>query len=315
MALAKDLSGLPSVAPHGEPPVKHPTIGPMLAQAWADKFTDTEEHPFDLPMAGEGARIRHSWAGNCARQIGYRLTDTPVSNELTIADHWRFGLGHAVHDQLQQVVTDAFPGATGEVEVFLEDGLLAGHVDLEIDDVGYNGEDGLDTHTKISVELKTINGFGFKKAVGARGPADGPRTGAKMQGALNALAGDADEMVVIYLSMENLGPRERDKLGTDEIGRFCAEWHYTREEWEPWAEAERDRLMGVIAEVDAGVIPPAYIPLEMPEGATIVDPVKGTWTLLDAVGHVADAGSTWMCNYCPFQDQCITDFKLERKAA
>ena len=304
MPLAKDLSGLPTVSPHGEPPVKNPTIGPLLAEQWAAQFVDTEAHPVDLPMSHEGARVRFSWAGSCGRQISYRMTEAEPSEPLTPADHWRFGLGHLVHDQMQAVVEAAFPGAQSEVKTKLEGGLLAGHCDIEV----------AEENRRISIELKTINGFGFKKAIGARGPAEGPRTSAKIQAALNALASDADEVVIVYLSLENLSPREAHNLGTDEIGRFCAEWHYTREEFEPWAELERERFLDIIAHVDAGGLAPAYVPVEMPPDALIIDPVKGMWQLRDGAwndGKVIDAGSWWGCSYCGFQSKCIEDMKAQ----
>lgn len=300
MPLAKDLSGLPATPAHGEPPVKDPSIGPLLAAAWADAFVDTEAHPVDLPMSHESARIRFSWAGSCSRQIGYRLTEAEITEPLSPADHWRFGLGHLVHDQMQAVVQAAFPGAEVEVKTSFENGALAGHGDVLIPD---HNEAGSKT---ISVEIKTINGFGFKKAVGARGAAEGPRTSAKLQGALNALAQDADELVILYLSMENLSPREAKNIGADEIGRFCAEWRYPRAEFEPWAEAERERLLQILALVDVGSMPAANIPAEMPMDARIIDPVKGFWQVKEN-GKVTDAGSTWQCGYCPFQTICAKD--------
>jgi hypothetical protein len=313
VALKKDLSSLSSVpSGGGELPVKHPTIGPLLAQAWADAFVDTDEHPLALPMSHENARIRFSWAGMCGRRIGYSVMGEPETNPSGPADHWRFGLGHLVHDQMQQVVQAAFPGAEVEVHTQLEDGLLAGHADVEITDGGTVSE-GVSWTKKISVEIKTINGFGFKKAVGARGAAEGPRIGAKIQGALNAVAGNCDELVILYLSMENLSPREAKNIGADEIGRFCAEWHYTRDEFEPWAEAERERFLGILATVDAGSTPDRYIPHEMPPGAVIDDPFKGQWVLREG-GALVDAGSTWMCGYCPFADRCIDDEEAERLA-
>jgi hypothetical protein len=315
MALAKDLSSLPSSSSgHGENPVKKPTLGPLLAQAWADRYVDTPEHPLDLPMSDASARVRFSWAGSCGRQIGYRLTGEPVTEDLTVADHWRFGLGHLVHDQLQAVLQAAF-GSNAQVEVHtkLEGGMLAGHADVEIAEAG-RVNDGVGWTKRTSVEIKTINGFGFKKAVGARGPAEGPRTSAKLQGALNAKASDADELVILYLALELLSPREAKNIGADEVGRFCAEWHYTRDEYMPWADAEHERLLNVIATVDAGGMPPAFIPFEMPEGAVVVDPIKGMWQVKD-FDVVTDAGSTWQCNYCPFQSVCSSDMQSERKAA
>lgn len=302
MPLAKDLSKLPTAQPTAEPPIKKPVYAPLLAQAWADEHVDTPEHPANLPMAAAGARIRHSWAGACARLLGYRLEGQEPTNPLTLADYWRFGLGHVVHDAWQAALQKALPDAQVEVKVTMEDGMLAGHADAELE--------------RITFELKTINGFGFKKAVGARGPADGPRHSAKLQGALNAKAADADELVIIYTSLECLSVNEAKKIGADDVGRFCAEWHYPRSAWEPWADAEIERLLQVVGTVDAGLMPERAIPdPEIPDGAVIVDPSKGFWQVRDKVGfatfEVTDAGTTWHCNYCDQQKRCVADLREE----
>jgi hypothetical protein len=306
----KDLSSLPIAEQHAEPPAKKPVFGPLLAQAWADQFVNTEEHPVDLPMAGPSARIRHSWAGMCARRIGYSMLEVEPSNPLQLSDHWRFGLGHAVHDAWQKALCVALPGYEIEVKVFLEDGLLAGHCDA-VGPAPKKPED------LVTLELKTINGYGFKKAVGARGPADGPRLSAKLQGALNAKAAGSEWLVIVYTSLENLSVREAKKGGFDDIGRFCAEWRYPREVWEPWADAEQERLLNIIGTVDAGLLPERRIPdPEIPEDALIVDPSSGLWQVIDPLtGGVADGGSFWGCSYCPFQDSCVRDIKEERLAA
>ena len=291
MPIEKDLSHLPTKV-EGLPPTSNPRFGPHLAAVWMDMFGDDE----DRPMADDTARVRASWAGNCARRIGYELTtDIERSNPMTIADYWRLGIGKAVHEWWQQAMVHTFPDAEPEKKSLLLDGLFAGHGDLYIPEL------------KVEIEAKTINGFGFKKAVGSRGPAEGPRHSALLQGALNAHAHGAEQLVILYLSLELLSPREREKINTDEIGRFVAEWVFDREVFEPLALAELERLQLIVADVDAGVMPERRIPdPEMNRDAIITNPSTGEWRV-EAAGLILDTGKTWHCAYCPFQDQCVTD--------
>ncbi len=305
----KDLSDLPkaSAAAKTVPrPDRKPRFGPLLAQAWADEWTESDQ----AEIAG-GRRIRHSWAGNCARRLEYELTGVEVSNELTVADHWRFGIGSYIHRELQTLMHKVWPDAEIEKIVFNPDGLTSGHIDAivtltEVTDGAAKANP--NEEIRIVIEIKSINGFGFKKAVGARGDADGPRYSAYLQGAISALLEDADELVIIYLSLENLSPREAAKNGFDEIGRFCAEWTFTRADYEADADAELKRLTAVAEWVDTGKRLPRRIPdPEIPKGATIDDPKTGRWMLTGSDGKILDVGTTWHCSYCPFQDHCAED--------
>lgn len=285
MVLKKDHSAMSDA----QLPDAEPSLAPKLAEAWAKAF----DNEGDKPMATPEARIRHSWAAMCARAIGYNVTGTEPSQKLTVADHWRFGIGTSVHEKWQDVIVEAFPSAQVEVKVAIPEVPSAGHVDLWLED------------EKEAVELKSINGFGFKMAIGARGAAEGPRKSAVVQGALNAKALDAQNMKVVYLSLENLSPRELEKVGTEEWQRFAAEWTFPRDAWEPIADQEIDRFQKILKVVDDGGLPPRAIP-ELPKGARIVDPAKGAWTVETSDGIVA-SGSTWQCGYCPFQSLCCDD--------
>lgn len=295
MAIAKDMRKFAATPRDkgGRPPDPDPLFAKLLAEEWARMFVDES----DRPMATDEARIRHSWAGECARRLGYRLLGADESNPLTVADHWRFGVGQLVHEGWQSALKAAFPDSEVEFTCTLGDGLTAGHGDafVRTDD------------TTIAFELKTINGFGFKKAIGARGAPEGPRHSSKLQGALNALAVDADLLCIVYTSLELLSPREAKKLGHEDWRRFCAQWTYPREKYAPAAQRELERLALVVADVDAGVMPERAIPdPELPPGAVIFDPVKGRWEVREA-GLIKDTGTTWHCAYCPFQDQCVKD--------
>jgi hypothetical protein len=159
-----------------------------------------------------------------------------------------------------------------------------------------------------ALEIKTINGYGMKMAAGARGDAEGPRTSAITQGALNALAVDADELVILVLSLELMSERELAKLGPGktEVDRFVAEWTFTREQYEPVARAEIARINKILALNDEHKLPPRVMP-GLPDGARIVDPKRGAWHVV-VDGQVTQAGTHWQCaNYCRHRDRCIAD--------
>jgi len=159
----------------------------------------------------------------------------------------------------------------------------------------------------VCIELKTIGGFGFKMAVGERGAAQGPKREHQIQAALNGKAVDADEVVIGYLSKEaiSVGAAARKKIS--ELGRFCAEWSMTREQYLPLAEAEEKRVLRILELVDGGQLPARVFPSpELPAGHRIVDPSTGRWEVRNEDDQVVDTGTFWACNgYCKYQTLCI----------
>ncbi len=250
------------------------------------------------PSMPDNKLWRGSMAASCARQIAYRLCGTEPSNPMTGADYWRMSLGTMVHNQLKPAIDkwlekETEVTAIEEAEVELgEHGY--GHVDLTL-------KAGDKT---IVVELKTINGTGFKKSIGG----EGPRHSALVQGAMYAHASNADLLIICYLTMELLSPSWAEARGFDNTGRFGAEWHFTKEEFTPIAEAEISRLDWIADNLDQGF--PEEIPRmfseydpEIPWGAEVIDPSTGAW-MLEEDGHLLGKGKTWMCNYCQYQDEC-----------
>lgn len=298
MPIKKDLSNVPTAAvEEGNPPIADPIYAPLLAQRWAQEAMAEEEREFAIP----GTRIRMSWSGKCARELGYLINKVEPSNPFDEATYWTFAMGSHVHEVFQAYMTEIFPNAEIEVKVDMRPSGLdaSGHIDM----IDVNGN-----KKRIAVEVKSINGFGFKMAVGARGPAQGPRLAAFTQGAMNALAHDADEMRVIYFSLENLSPAEMTKLGWSEPWKkFCAEWVYSRQEYTEIAQKEIKRMNKVLEFLDEGLLPPRQIPDEkIPPKARITDVNKGAWQLVED-GAVVEAGTTWHCLYCPYRDRCNSD--------
>lgn len=302
MPIRKDLSELPAGDQReGVLPDAAPRYAPVLARAWENTVEKGE-----LAFAVPGTRFRHSWAGKCARELSYLTLGYEPSEPFDEATYWVFGIGKAIHELWQQRLMDAFPGCEVEVNCRIDEMDSSGHIDAVI--TGDNSGVGVPAGKKVALELKTINGFGFKMAIGARGKAEGPRDSAIIQGALNAHAVDADELVIVYLALENLSPREAHNKGLKEPWqRFSAEWSWTREQYEPIALAEIARVQQIHKIIDGGNLAPRLIP-SLPAGAEIVDPLKGTWIQRDATGNnIAQTGSFWGCAYCSFRSQCVAD--------
>lgn len=308
----------------------------QIAQAWHELYEDQGKQ-----VAIPGRRFRASESGYCARSIAYsvhqRDTETKVNamlteklidvdaaveaftavaptNPPTIADSWRMGLGTIVHDRLEQPIKRAFPGAEVETTIDLSPSIDgSAHIDLVvtlpvIDDGTDTG--GAGKPYVIVVELKTINGFGFKSTTTSfkNGP-EGPRLGHVLQGAVMAKVRDADELVVGYLSTELLSPAEAKRQGVDEVGRFAAEWTFTRDEYMVYADAEAKRVTKLLSIMDEAGRPdavPRQIP-ELPAKARIVNPLNGMWTVEDETGSIVDSGTTWNCDYCRWRDRCVAD--------
>lgn len=290
----KDLSQLPkAAATPGHPPDIQPWFCEQLAEAWALGVGDDHKD-----MAFPEARVRHSWAGWCARKIAYSMTDTP-GTPLSPSSAWVMGLGTLVHDRWQEVMLKVFPDGEIEKKVWIEDCKSAGHIDLFIPET---------IHGRVAVELKTIGGYGFKVAVGAKGQAQGPRSTAYLQGALNGLAEDCDRIVVVNLATENIAEWAAQKLGPEDWRRYSAEWSYDRAAYEPDARREVQRMADITRLVDDERQVPRCVPIEMPTGARITNPKTGAWVLKEN-GAVTQAGSYWGCNYCAFQGVCEDDLR------
>lgn len=341
MPINSDLSDLPQGdKPEGRPPDEDADIVGRLAAAFYEKYLSDGRD--SLAMAIEGARWRASWSDMCSRRVGYEITLADTKRELGdvidtlggrqgddltdeesddlaeaeahvdgfmptdppgVAEFWRFSLGTFVHEAMQALAADAFPNAEAEVTVAIDD-FGAAHVDLVIDD-----PDG--PFPRTVVEIKSDNAFHFKLATTKfKGPAEGPRSSAVVQGAVAAEALKADRLIVAVFALELLSPDMAAQNGRDDVGRFSAQWSYLPDEFLPIAEKERKRVRRILELVDAGELPPRHAP-GMPSGARITDLPRSGWTLTDDSGAIVRAGELWngqYCrSYCPFFSQCIGD--------
>ena len=294
MAIKRDLSDLPPA--NGLTPDEQPRFISVLVDEWAESRDD------DKPTAN-GTPFRHSDAGKCARAISYTAAGIPRSDPMDITGVWNTSLGTLIHEQWQEALQARYPDAEVEVTCSMVGADGSGHIDAVIR---------TDDRT-ICYELKSCGGFAFKAAVGAarKGtPAEGPKAAHLLQAALNGRAVDADEVIVGYLAKECISANVARRFGiTDDVGRFAAEWTLTRQQYEPLADLEAERVAGILALVADGRLAARKSP-EMPVGAEVDDPQTGAWVqwVNDEDGDrvLNDSGSTWECDYCSFQTVCMT---------
>ena len=302
MPIARDLSDLPPADPRdGLTPDPTPRFVSVLADQWAEENYQAGDKATAL-----GTRFRHSDAGKCSRAIAYTAAGIPRSDPMDITGVWNTSLGSLIHERWQEALQRRWPDAEVEVTCSMVGADGSGHIDAVITNV----PDALDEESVhvIAYELKTVGGFGFKAAVGAQRkgtPAEGPRTSHLLQASLNGAAVDADEVVVGYLAKECISLNVAKRFGIgDDVGRFAAEWTLTREQYEPLARQEAERVAGILALVDDGILAARKTP-EMPPGAEITDPATGEWARKDD-GDVVEIGSVWECGYCSYQTLCAT---------
>lgn len=305
----------------GWPPDRQGRFGPLLGEAWAAKRPP-------LPRATAEARFRHSDAAGCARAIAYAALDLPETNPMDVAGIVVAEMGSLMHEAFQDKLEDKY-GLAATVEVKVGSGDRAGHIDAVVRLAHFPGcdqdhhpdavcdpETGRDGPYVIVIEAKSLGGYAYQLAVGARGAPEGPKHSAVVQAALNGYAVDADEVVIVCWGRDAISIQAGARKDFSPERRYTAEWTLTRQQYEPIALREIERITAILALVDEGTLPARKIPqprpgdypgakAEMPPGHLIVDPAKGSWVQYDRDDSAVDAGATWQCAYCRYQDLCI----------
>jgi hypothetical protein len=296
-------------------PSDHPVNSPLFTNLLVRRLMDEAADKPELAHAVPGTLLRHSDAGSCGRKLGLRIAGYEVSDPMDAADLWVTFIGHTIHEALQEIIAEIYgPFATIEAKVSWEDLSASGHLDALVDIPRQNVAEVVSPlpakafrHTdfyRICLELKTMGGFGFDKSVGLnrkayalnpKGP-EGPRSSAKIQGALNALAADADELRIGHISLEAVSKQLAEKVNWGEEQRILAEWSYPREVFEPWAIAEKARMATILATVADGKLPGRW---------AVGDDMK--LMPLDPQAQRPD----WRCSYCSYQELCIQTGKGE----
>ena len=310
--IKKNLSGLRTASSNdGVRPDADPFIGRAIAKAWLnDNYEEGKAHAVD------GTRFRFSMAGTCSRQLQYYVQGVEVTNPPDAADAWRMGLGTMVHEMMQKYfaegvdIGDVFECDSYDVEMEVKTHLPviegSGHVDM----LFTLYDEYKNIVRRIVVEIKTLNGFGFKvAATGFKGAAEGPRRDHIKQAALSAYALGADDVIICYVSMENVSPSLAAKYCDDPVfGRFTAQWTYSIAEWMPLAEAEVVRINNILKQIDDPDIKLVDPVIENDFGVevSITDPRSGRWELMHE-NQLIDSGRAWQCGYCRYRDRCIKD--------
>jgi hypothetical protein len=325
MPLARDNSDLPPARPKNYPlPADQQLIARPTADRWWNDYRNGPDFKRDrampeLPLRASAVSLR------CDRAFWYSLAGVEETNPSGPAGVFRMRLGQIVHAEIgadkQEVDDEGRKHGWYEEEVVdLRPAGFPGsaHGDLVRYDHGVPIEVG---------EIKTTGGFAFKlMASKFKGEPDGPKWEHCMQAAMVAVAIGARGIRIAYFSMENLAPDIAANVGADEYGKFCAEWYFDLDECWPGRrttfredleqEAARQiRLLRLAQPPDGRA---QYMPErtldhpDYPPGAVvdIVDkPVgKGTWvTYSPANGTKIKSGTTWMCGYCDWKDQCQYD--------
>ncbi len=260
---------------------KLPVVEPQLTQLLVEQVqaeaaaAGPKAQAYDTPF-------RHSDAGSCSRRLSFKALGVPESDPFDPASTWVAWVGTMLHEHWQAAVQKSFPQA--EIEPRVTSDIASGHLDLLLKIPGQT----------ICFELKTVNGFKYANAVGVdkshyrRKDPGGPDEKHIVQCALNALAADADLMVIGYLAMESISKKCAEVCGFSEYERILSEWTYTRDEFEPIARAEQARMWAIKAAADQGILAPALVY------------EKGQYIDLDP-----NASRTyWACDYCSHFSIC-----------
>lgn len=246
-----------------------------------------------------GTDFRYSSSHGCARQQAYNALDATPTEPMDEAGAWATGLGTLIHEKVQEAIARRYPGA--EFEVASGDGVVSGSCDalISIHDIGstYGG-------THVLWELKTMGSYGFDKQVGwgrmkstTKTP-EGPAAKAVAQAGMNALGIEnnrpgvrIETLILGSITFEALSKNKAYTMGVEGVNRFLAEFLIPREEWEPLARQELDRIHGVAEDVANGFIP---------ERRGVDDDVL-------VMQLNPTSGRHWQCDYCAFRTLCIED--------
>lgn len=256
----------------------------MLTSLLVDAIHEANEAEGKRPKAFD-TLFRHSDAGKCARQIAFGSLGYDETEPMDLAGEWVTTLGSRIHEMWQDALSASFPDSEVEFKVRF-DKLSSGHLDaLVVTDQGI----------KICYELKSMGSYGFDKAMGlmrknwARKEPEGPRLSAILQGSLNALAAGADVLVIGIIGLEAMSKGYAEKVGCSDLDRIMGEWHYSREEFEPLALAELDRLGEIKGWLDEQTLPPRW-GLDDNGRSTTFEP---------------ENGQQFPCGYCGYKSMCL----------
>jgi hypothetical protein len=287
-------------------PDRNPWFASATINAWWDKYqADGRDKK---PNAIEGTRFRASNAGRCSRFLAYTFAGEEPSDPPGAAEVWRMEMGTLTHELVQEAVSRAFPGSECEVKVRHTGTDGSGHMDMLVRRDGRTS----------SVEIKTVGRYKFEAmTVGVyRKPPEGPSWSYVAQGSINAYSMDEqpDELVIVVLSLENIGADRAQLICPSEFARFSAQWTFSKEEYVEIAERELRRVDQIMQRTDADG--PQAVERRLPDPRygrnRVADPSTGLLTILDGAGEPAGKDKAWECGYCNYSSLCVADFRSGR---
>lgn len=256
---------------------------PLLAAALADDLANNRSTQGERPTA-DHTLLRGSDAYRCARQIGFGALKIPRVVPFPTDTLMAFDAGQHHHTRLQGLLASKF-GAELEVPVsYKEQGIdLSGHADAVYQ---WGGK-------KRCVEIKSMKSYPFLKSCGGTDrygrdvEPEGPKLEHVLQCGLygHATQVQADELYLVYLCKEDgrigefLIPMAGEAVGPD------------GEDVITLVKAELDRLQGIAADINNGLLPWRNIPGH----GVVKDPPP------------ADSkADPWNCRYCGWQPLCAS---------
>ena len=288
----------------------------VAAQWWkdyqaSDKFGRDRAMP-ELPLRASSISKR------CDRALWYELAEVPKSNPPDAAGVFRMMLGQMIHDAADKALENMPNFGQLDSEGRKHGWFVEETVDLR--PAGFPGSAHGDImwyeHGQVTIvaEVKSQGGFSFKTMTTTfKGPPEGPRWEHVMQAAMVAVAVGAPRILIVYFAMESLSPEMAASMKATEFGRFTAEWSYDTADWEQAVriEAARQRRILSMATADFPLRPERSLSVDgIPGGAVVSDPTKARapWAVYSPEdGRLQQAGTTWLCGYCDWRDQCTKD--------
>jgi hypothetical protein len=304
MPITRDIRELLAVSPGRAPDHDNDVLGELVGH-WAEAQREKRK---DYVRSSSAPFFASDGAG-CARRASYdylarTLEDAPQRAEPGVPDLWRFRMGDLVHDEIQSIGEAA--GFDNEVRAVL--------TDADGNDLVSTRADMVRLVDGTYVELKSAGGFKFKKAsTKFSGGPEGPGFSYVVQMALtvksllhNGLP--IERAVIVFLALENISPKLAADYTDADIGRFGAQWTYSVDELVELADEIIAHLVKIKSALDSGVMPPrVFKDPEIPAQAVVVSPSTGGWQVTSTGGEILQAGSTWMCDYCDWREQCLAD--------
>ena len=279
---------------------------PMFAE-WNRKSLPLPNDLIEYVPAPEGW-TGASKMGGCVRAVGYHLTGAeaePLDEQALFAT----GFGTLIHLAIQAAVTSIDPDRWKAEEKWqMPEHLVQSHADIW--DTKDDGE---------TVDIKSAGGFAYKMRY-----TRGPSIGNVLQATAASMALGAKSTRLVYIATTKLAGRDLTDAGLEKGDRasYGHEWIWDTADAAHLVEKELATLGKVRQRVEAGQLPPRWIPSEMPKGARVetlpdVGDLSGKagWALRANIGDrkaVMETGKLWQCAYCPYLKTCKEDLaKLE----